>query len=131
MSKKKEEAKVDEAKEAQSPEAPLMSDDELQEALGTRPAVSVTPTFLESRVSLSQIDYTRIGETTTVCTITLPSGYTVNGISACVNVENFDEEIGKKIAYENAFKELWPLYGFLLAEIGGLPRLELEPIEKK
>lgn len=110
--------------------AELLTDEELKERLGKRVAASVTETYLKSRVDLSEVEYTRIGETLTVCTIKLPSGYTVVGTSACVKPENFDEEIGKKIAYQNAFNELWPLYGFILAEIGGLPRPELEKKEK-
>ena len=33
-----------------------------------------------------------------------------------MNPENYNEEIGNKIAYDNAFRQLWPLFGFLLAE---------------
>lgn len=40
----------------------------------------------------------------------------MRGESACVNPENYDEEIGTTIAYDNAFKQLWPLFGFMLAE---------------
>lgn len=52
----------------------------------------------------------------TVCVLTLRNGYTVTGESACVSAENFNEEIGNKIAYENARAKIWQLEGYLLAD---------------
>ena len=53
---------------------------------------------------------------TTVCQLTLNNGYTVIGVSACVDPANFDSQLGSKIARENAVKEIWPLEGYLLAQ---------------
>jgi hypothetical protein len=53
---------------------------------------------------------------TTICEIFLKNGYTVTGKSACVSPENFNEEIGRKVARENARKEIWPLEGYRLKE---------------
>ena len=53
---------------------------------------------------------------TTICTITMVNGFTVNGFSACVDAKNFDAALGRKYSYENAFEALWPLEGHLLAE---------------
>jgi hypothetical protein len=44
-----------------------------------------------------------VDETVTVCSIKLDNGYSVRGESACVNPENYNREIGEKIAYDNAF----------------------------
>ncbi|WP_257230171.1 Gp49 family protein [Acinetobacter sp. YH12039] len=52
----------------------------------------------------------------TFCTIVLENGFTVTGESACVSPENFDAEIGRKIAYENARNKIWMLEGYLLKE---------------
>lgn len=38
----------------------------------------------------------------TFCVLVLKNGFTVTGESACASPENFDAEIGKKIALENA-----------------------------
>ena len=51
-----------------------------------------------------------------VCEITLKNGYTVRGESACVSPENFDQEIGNKIAFKNAREKIWQLEGYLLQE---------------
>ena len=52
----------------------------------------------------------------TFCVIVLKNGFTVTGESACASSENFDSEIGKKIAYENARNKIWQLEGYLLKD---------------
>lgn len=52
----------------------------------------------------------------TFCVLVLRNGFTMVGKSACVSPENFDAEIGKRIARENAIEQLWPLLGFRLAD---------------
>lgn len=47
----------------------------------------------------------------TFCVLLLHNGFTVTGESACVRAENFDPELGKKIARRNAVEKLWPLLG--------------------
>ncbi|NCC40563.1 MAG: hypothetical protein EOM21_14135 [Gammaproteobacteria bacterium] len=51
----------------------------------------------------------------TFCVLVLYNGYTVTGESACVSAENFDPELGRKIARQNAIDKCWPLFGFALA----------------
>lgn len=50
----------------------------------------------------------------TFCVLVLRNGYTVTGESACASPENFDAEIGRKIARENAVQKIWPLMGYEL-----------------
>jgi hypothetical protein len=52
----------------------------------------------------------------TVCCLTLVNGFTVTGESACASPENFDAEIGKKIAFEQARNKVWMLEGYLLKQ---------------
>lgn len=52
----------------------------------------------------------------TFCVLVLSNGFTVTGESACVSPENFDAEIGRKIARENAIDKIWPLMGYALRE---------------
>ena len=56
------------------------------------------------------------GTTTTLCLLTLTNGFVIVGKSACVDINNFDAEMGRKIAYEDAFDKIWELEGYLLAE---------------
>lgn len=50
----------------------------------------------------------------TFCVLVLQNGYTVVGHSACASPENFDAEIGRRIARENAVQQIWPLMGYEL-----------------
>jgi hypothetical protein len=52
----------------------------------------------------------------TICVLVLRNGFTVTGESACASPENFDVEIGRKIARANAVQKIWPLMGYLLKE---------------
>ena len=52
----------------------------------------------------------------TFCVIVLKNGFTVTGESACASPDNFDAEIGKKIAYQNAREKIWELEGYLLKQ---------------
>jgi len=54
------------------------------------------------------------GTTLTVCALTLKNGYQVVGESACASPQNFDAEIGRKIAFENARQKIWALEGYHL-----------------
>lgn len=94
--------------------APLISDHRLDELLAAAPAERVTADAMKARIA--DCTFHRIGETVTLCSLTLDNGYSVRGESACVNPANYNREIGERVAYDNAFRQLWPLFGFLLAE---------------
>jgi hypothetical protein len=59
----------------------------------------------------------------TFCVLVLRNGFTVTGESACASPENFDAEIGRKIAREKAIEKVWPLLGFRLRDELSRPRL--------
>jgi hypothetical protein len=50
----------------------------------------------------------------TFCVLVLHNGFTVTGESACASPENFDAEIGRKVARFNAVQKIWPLMGYEL-----------------
>lgn len=52
----------------------------------------------------------------TFCVLVLRNGFTVTGESACASPENFDAEIGRKIARQNAEQKIWLLEGYLLKQ---------------
>lgn len=70
-------------------------------------AMMHTPDYPRVKVALSL---------QTFCVLTLKNGFTVTGESACASPENFDAEIGRKIAYKNAYEKIWVLEGYLLKE---------------
>ncbi len=86
---------------------------EIQEKGLTAPRV--TPEIIESKIKAEQY-HVFPGTTFTTCLLTLENGFTVLGESACASPENFDEEIGRKIARDNAKNKIWSLEGYLLKE---------------
>ncbi|EPW0706852.1 Gp49 family protein [Escherichia coli] len=52
----------------------------------------------------------------TFCVLVLRNGFTVTGESSCASPENFDAEIGRKIARQNAVNKIWMLEGYLLKQ---------------
>jgi len=65
-------------------------------------------------------------ELLTFCVLVLGNGFTVTGESACASPENFDPELGRKIARQNAEQKIWPLMGYALKDrLQPAPRLFL------
>ncbi|MGE0671968.1 MAG: Gp49 family protein [Methylibium sp.] len=52
----------------------------------------------------------------TFCVLVLRNGFTVTGESAVASPENFDADIGRKVARQNAVQKIWPLEGYLLRQ---------------
>ena len=63
-------------------------------------------------------EFLRTGQTGTICNAYLGTFRVAQGYSASVSVENFDPEMGEKIAKENCLKNsedaLWGFMGFAL-----------------
>jgi Phage protein (N4 Gp49/phage Sf6 gene 66) family len=51
-----------------------------------------------------------------ICILVMRNGFTVIGKSAPASAENFNADFGRKLAYEDAVRQLWPLMGFALRE---------------
>lgn len=73
----------------------------------------------------------------TFCVLVLRNGFTVTGESACASPENFDADMGRRMARQKAIDQLWPMLGYELrsqlarpvlteadaaADLAGLPR---------
>lgn len=50
----------------------------------------------------------------TFCVLVLRNGFTVTGESACASPENFNADVGRKVARTNAVNKIWPLLGYQL-----------------
>lgn len=78
-------------------------------------ALRLTPDLIDS-VIVSET-YTNLPDgRTVICQLTLKNGFTVDGKSACVSKDNFNQDIGNKIARQNAREKIWELEGYLLKE---------------
>lgn len=52
----------------------------------------------------------------TICILVMANGFTIIGKSAPASAANFNAELGRKLAYEDAIRQLWPLEGYALRE---------------
>ena len=78
-------------------------------------APRLNPQMIDAAIASEQY-HVFPGTTMTVCALTLRNGYIVTGESAAASPENFDKDIGRKIARENARNKIWALEGYLLRE---------------
>jgi hypothetical protein len=92
--------------------------DSLEATEAASAAVAVAP-----RVTLDSMEgkilsenYTVIDSILTLCTIKMKNGFYVTGESAPASPENFNAELGRKFARENAVRQLWKLEGYALRE---------------
>ena len=76
-------------------------------------APRITPAAVDACIK-AEAYYVFPGQTMTVCCLTLANGYQVVGESACASPENFNAELGRKIARENARNKIWALEGYRL-----------------
>lgn len=70
--------------------------------------LGATGTYRPEGRSIPSLDFL------TFCVLVLRNGFTVTGESACASPENFDAEIGRRIARQNAVAKVWPLMGYEL-----------------
>lgn len=96
-----------------------MSPEALDEAMRARPYPRVSKERIEEKIASTHYIFQEapgIPPGLTICIITMKNGFFVLGKSAPVDLRNFNPEIGRHFAYEDAFRQLWPLEGFLLKE---------------
>ncbi len=92
-----------------------MSETEIENEIQSKnlDAPRLTPECIDKQI-VSAMYHRFPNTTTTVCLLVLKNGYTVVGEAACVSMENFDEELGKKISKDNARSKIWALEGYAL-----------------
>lgn len=78
-------------------------------------APRLSPESIDSAI-IGEDYYVFPGTTLTVCCLKLKNGFTVTGESASVSAENFDADLGRKIARSHARDKIWQLEGYALAE---------------
>lgn len=108
---------------------PKMSLEQAKEVVATKTAPRVTEELIKSKIR--RVEYARpfYNEKMTVCAITMVNGFMVLGKAAPASAANFDEEVDKRYAYEDAFKQLWYLEAYLLLEyLTHQPQPEHQPL---
>ena len=98
---------------------PKLTLDEAKAIVATKTAPRVTEESIKAKIAY--VDYQQVQSPFTsglgtLCIITMQNGWISTGFSAPADARNFDPEVGKRYAYDNAFKPLWQLEGYLLRE---------------
>lgn len=91
-----------------------MSDKEIEQEILAKGLTKPRVTLERIESIILKEEYHLLTSVLMVCILTLANGFEVTGESACASPENFDEEIGKKIARQNAINKVWMLEGYLL-----------------
>jgi hypothetical protein len=76
----------------------------------------ITLDYLRSRIVNGEYLYPSDHPHFTICVLTLDNGYILVGKAAPADPGNFDQELGKRFAREDAERQLWPLLAFTLRE---------------
>lgn len=93
---------------------PVLSLGEAQEAAAAQTAPKVTVESIGAKIDdVAYLDHDRL----TICVITMRNGFKAIGKAAAASPENHDPEIGKRYAYEDAFRQLWGYEGYLLRSL--------------
>lgn len=92
---------------------PSISSDQAKAIIETKTAPRITEAGIKDRIAT--VTYNRI-DALTICVITMVNGFHVVGTSAPASPSNFDESVGERYAFDDAFKKLWPLEGYLLKD---------------
>lgn len=79
-------------------------------------APRLTPEKIDAQIK-AEAYHVFPGTTLTVCALTLQNGFLVTGESAAASPENFDVELGQKIARENARNKIWAFEGYALRNV--------------
>ncbi len=92
---------------------PELSLDQAKAVVATKTAPRVTEESIKAKIA--NVDFIYHNQLT-IAIITMRNGFMVNGVSAPASPTNYDKEVGNRYAYDNAFKQLWQLEGYLLRE---------------
>jgi hypothetical protein len=113
-------------------QSPRTDDDAIEQEIRAKGLIAprVTPTDIEANIASEHYFTADDGEwgagrhahkpkhpqlsLLTFCVLVLKNGFTVTGESACASPENFDAEVGRKIARQNAVNKVWSLMGYEL-----------------
>jgi len=103
----KDEAAIEAEIQAKGKTAPRLSPQQIDDAIAAEYSGRASDLF-KGMPTLPAL------ECLTICVLVLNNGFTVTGESACASPENFDADLGHKIARQNARDKIWPLEGYLL-----------------
>lgn len=112
--KPESEMKTEDDSNAMRAKEPILSLDEAKAIVATKIHPRVTEESIKEKIDT--VEYQVLPGFGTLCIIRMKNGWMSTGFSAPADLRNFDAEVGRRYAYDNAFKPLWQLEGYLLRE---------------
>ena len=104
----------------------LKDDDQAARAVATAPRVALPDIekAIESTYYLTGAeamgsnygDFEDALHTLTLCIVVMRNGFVLIGKSAPASPANYDQQLGRKFALEDAMRQAWPLMGFALRD---------------
>jgi hypothetical protein len=74
----------------------------------------ITEEQVTALIGASKVEDVKMGEKTTVVSVTLPNGFVIVQSSSCVDPANYDHELGKQICLKRVEDKVWELEGYRL-----------------
>lgn len=91
-----------------------LADDESKAVQKTKNRVSLDDML--ARIRDEEYYYPALMPHLTICILMLDNGYALVGKSVPADPENYDVDLGRKFAKEDAIRQMWPLEAYLLRE---------------
>lgn len=76
--------------------------------------IKVTKEQVDSIIAASKVEEVKMGEKTTVVSVTLPNKFVIVQSSSCVDPANYDHKLGKEICMKRVVDKVWELEGYHL-----------------
>lgn len=92
---------------------------------------TITKEQIDKLIAEAKIDISTVQEKCTVVTVTLKSGFILSESSACVDKDNYNEQIGVRCCMERIEKKLWELEGYALQKALTERKADVEPSPKE
>src|SRR5688572_4744230 len=105
----------------------LAKTEEESQAVYKPGAKRVSLDYIKSRIASVTYYQAESLEAMTICEVLVDNGYVILGKSAPLDPTNFDADYGKKLAYDDCIRQLWPLFAFAQRE--DIKRAELVQAE--
>lgn len=94
----------------------LKATDAASAAVVKNPATRVSLESMEAKVVGEEYMNPMSAPHMTICVITLANGFLLVGKTAPTDPANFDRDLGKQFAREDAMRQMWPMEAYLMRE---------------
>jgi Phage protein (N4 Gp49/phage Sf6 gene 66) family len=86
--------------------------------------IKVTSEQIAEILDNAKVEVKTILDKCTVVVCQLPNGFIIVESSACVDPENYSEELGKEICFKRIKNKVWELEGYRLQDIVSHPPVQ-------